>query len=751
MRMREWRDLHAQLEDAIQSVDFTSLGPTVQQIKSIGTLSSDRKVSEAQYHGIHRSILSGLLGHIATRREKNIYCATRNREAMIFPGSALFDKNASQPRKKDAQRGQEQSQKEKTFQPAWIVAGEIVETSRLYARTVAGIDPKWVEELGRHVCSYSHSGPHWSAASQRVLARERVSFGGLELFDRLVPFGKVNSREATNIFISQALIEEPIEGPYSFLQHNKALLEKLETWQTRMRSATLPDLRQALFKFYQKRIANVSSVPELNRFLKDLGPKDKSLFAAEEDLIGGWNISLDQAAFPEEIKVSDQPVPLQYAYAPGEEHDGVTARVPITLLSHLKSGQLQWMVPGWREEQIRELLKSLPKSLRVPLMPLEPKVKEIAADLDLGSESLPKALSEFVRRRYKSHVPEEAWALESLPPHLRPRVEVVTPAFKPLAASRSLDELQAKLRQQERTVEQSAWNRAAAQWEQPHLASWSFGDLPAVIEIPTGSGLPLLAYPGLEKSAEDEVSLRLFRSQEEAREKSSRAVAALAERSIGKDLAWLQKDLKGLNSLKPLYITLGSGEELEQTAFNHLKGHLFSHEPFYPLVESSFQQVIAQARERLPGLLPRFLQTLSSALDLRQKILLSRKPYPGMVQELNALLPPRFLEAIPFERLQHIPRYLKAMLIRGERYAVNSAKDQEKQKLLVPLFQLLGQLRSKQKAAGKEKENIEAFRWLLHEYKVSLFAQELGTATPVSARRVDMFIEEHGLRRLAQA
>ncbi|MGV3771499.1 MAG: ATP-dependent RNA helicase HrpA [Verrucomicrobiales bacterium] len=748
MRMREWRDLHAQLGDAIQSVDFTSLGPTIQQIKRVGELSSDRKISEAQYHGIHRSILAGLLGHIAARQEKNIYCATRNREVMIFPGSALFDKNVNQSRKKNPGQKDEGPKQEKTFQPAWIVAGEIVETSRLYARTIAGIDSKWVEELGKHVCNYAHNGPHWNAASQRVLVRERVSFAGLELFDRLVPFGKVNPTEATNLFIRAALIEEPIDGPYSFLKHNKALLEKLETWQTRMRSSALPDLHQALFKFYQKRITHVSSVPELNRLLKELGPSDKNLFATEQDLIGNLTLNLDSDAFPEQIEVANQVVPLQYSYAPGEEHDGVTARVPITLLSQLKSGQLEWMVPGWREEQLRELLRGLPKSLRVPLMPLEPKVKEIASELEPESESLPKALSQFIRLKYKVNIPEEAWSLQALPIHLRPRVEVVTPSFKPLATSRSLDELQEKLRQQERNVEQGAWKRACDKWEQHHLNTWSFGDLPPMIDIPTGSGVPLLAYPGLAKQKEGAVSLKLFRNKEEAIHQSKEAIKTLAEIAIGKDLGWLQKDLRALDKLKPLYITLGSGEELEETAFEHLKAYLFDHDPIYPLTESAFKKVVEAGRARLPGLLHRFLSALSATLELRQQILLSKKSYPGMIQELNALLPPKFLLSIRFERLQHMQRYLKAMLIRAERYMVNAAKDQEKQRLLIPWFQILGKIRNKTNISPKEAEAVESFRWLLHEYKVSLFAQELGTAQPVSARRVEMFLEESGLKAL---
>src|SRR5687768_4676711 len=289
LRMREWVDIHAQLEDALENVDFTSIGETITSIKAPPAPDPSRLVDATLYAGIHRSILSGLLTHIAQRQEKNIYCATGNRETMIFPGSNLFDKNVS--KQKEAKQ-KEPTREEKTFQPKWIVSGEIVETSRLFARTNARIDPNWIVQLGEHICKFTYHAPHWSAAQGRVLVTEKVLLGGLELLTRLVPFAKVNSKEATEIFVRNALVEEPIKAPHRFLAENQKLREKVETWQTRLRSTALPNVDEALYRFYAKRIENVSSVHDLNRFVKEQGNGD-FLCATEADLVGDRDLKLD--------------------------------------------------------------------------------------------------------------------------------------------------------------------------------------------------------------------------------------------------------------------------------------------------------------------------------------------------------------------------------------------------------------------------------------------------------------------------
>jgi ATP-dependent helicase HrpA len=762
LRMREWTDIHAQLEEALETVDFTSIAETITAIKAPPPPDPNRQIDQYLYASIHRSILTGHLTHVAQRRERNIYCATANREAMIFPGSNLFAKD--QPSSNRSGRGNETqnspsaknqslvtstaTRNERIAQPSWIVAGELVETSRLFARAVAAIDPQWIVELGAHICKFTYHGPFWSAEQGRVLVTEKVLLGGLELLNRLVPFAKVNPKEATQIFIRSALVEEPVHIPHGFLKHNQALREKVETWQTRLRSTALPDMDEALCRFYSARIENVSSLPDLNRFIKEEGRgESKFLYASEADLIGDRDVALDSASFPESIDVAGKQIPLQYAYAPGEEHDGVTAKVPVTLMQHLSPAALEWSVPGWRHEQIRTLLKALPKSLRVPLMPLEPKVNELVAELNASEgASLLWILANTIQRKYRVPVTADSWPPDALPEYLKPRIEVIGQDAKPLAAGRDFKSLQAKVRVAEKNVETDLWNASAAQHERYDLQSWDFPDQPDQLELPTRSGVPLLAYPGLQLE-NGEVSLRLFRNRQEAIAASQPAIARLAEKALERDLAWLQKDLRALNSVKDLYITLGPGDELLETAYLNIKNFLFEQTPIYPLTRAAFDQLVTQARQRLPGHLARFTGEVTKILRLRQEILLSKKQYPGMLQDLNALVPPRFLATVSWAHLSHLSRYLRAIFVRAERYAVNPAKDAEKARQIAPYTQTLLQLRTRKDLDPEQDRTARELRWLIEELKVSLYAQELGTPVPVSPKRIDQFLEQNRLKR----
>lgn len=737
LRMREWSDIHAQLEEALETVDFTSVAETVTTIKAPPRPDLNKNIDPVLYAGIHRSILSGLLTHVAERREKNIYCATGDREVMVFPGSNLFDKNAGKQKSPDAKNAP------KTFQPAWIVAGEIVETSRLYARALAGIQAQWIAELGAHVCKFVYLEPHWNAEQRRVLVRERVLLGGLQVCSRWVDFGKIDPREATAIFIRSALVEEPIEAPHRFLEHNRKLREKIESWQTKMRASAAPDMDEALYRFYAQRLRDVSSIHDLNRFLKEQNDPNY-LLATERDLIGEKDLAVDAEAFPESVQVAGRDVPLRYAYAPGEEHDGVSLQVPITLVQHLQPGTLEWAIPGWREEQIRNLLKALPKALRVPLMPLEPKVAEIARELQPGSARLLEALSRFIHERYRVPVTAASWPADALPNFLRPRIEVTGAENKKLAAGRDLLLLQGKLREVEKKVETDVWNDAAVKWERYHLQSWDFGDLPDHLDIPTESGVPLLAYPALQVE-NSEVSLRLFRNRAEAIHASQAGISRLAERSLEREMGWIQKDLRALSSVKDLYITIGDPDELLETAFENVRQFLFEHPVVYPPTEKVFFEIVQTARERLVGHVPKVIDLVKQILQLRQQLLLSKKQYPGMQSDLKTVVGPAFLAKITWKRLQHLRRYLKAMLMRAERASVNPGKDQEKMRQIVPYTQLLGRLGARKDLTADQHTALEEFRWLIEELKVSLFSQELGTAVPISPKRLDKFLEEHRL------
>ena len=783
LRMREWQDLHAQLQDVLEE---------------LGRLKINE--SNAAYEAIHRSILAGLLGHVATRKEPNLYQAASNREVNVFPGSALFSR-APKPRKGKARPADETA--DKSGQPEWIMAGEIVETSQRFARTVAGIDPLWIADLAPHVCIVSHLNPHWSAPAGRVLVDERMTLYGLEVRRRKVAYGNINPKEATEIFIRSALVEEELfpEPPkakhededetklsasqllasvrvekrrlpalFRFLEQNHQVRQKIETWQTRTRHHELRDLDDALFEFYARHVENVSSIHELNRLLRERADPD-FLCATEADLTGGKDLSYDAEAFPDSVSLGDQAVPLSYAYSPGDSHDGVTLKLNLSLAQGLSPAVVEWAVPGLRESQVEELLRSLPKSLRRPLMPLGPKVAEITRDLRPRGLSLKHDLARFIRERYRVEIPLTAWPAEAVPQHLRPRIEVLGHDEKSLGASRDLGELK---RQLETTKPAPAgdppgWPRLLQKWERFGLTGWTFGDVPERV-TDTEDTVPVSAWPGLQIE-EHHVNLRLFRSPASARATSLAGIQRLVELALQKDLAWLQKDLRALARLEPLCRTFCTIDELQAAAYQNLRRYFLPREAFAALTEAPFRAAVAHARALLPGLATQLIDRLEAILKLRQDIVArstratapassaavqklsdlkalsatSSKPLPAWVgileRGLANLLAASFLELTPFEQLPQIPRYLKALLTRAERAALNPAKDMERARQILPYHEALQKLLAAPPETPTARQRLDEFRWMVEEFKVSVFAQELGTAVPVSPKRLDAQLE----------
>ena len=781
LRMREWQDVYSQLHDALDDM---------------GTLKLNE--SNAAYDAIHRSVLAGLIGHVAHFEDRNSYKAAGNRLVSVFPGSALYARG--EPRKKPAMRGGKPPPKPKSNQPQWIVAGEIVETSQLFARTVAGIDPLWIYQLAPHCCKVTHQNPRWSPSAGNVLVEEIVTLHGLEVQRRNVAYSNINSRDATTIFIRSALVEENLmpfrnrrgdeaedecddvrvltaveekkrELPpqYRFLSHNRSIRAKIENWRTRVRHYALGDLDQALAEFYARHLTDVSSLLDLNRLLREPAAQER-LCISEAELAGGQLLGYDAAAFPDAVPVSGQPVTLAYAYAPGEEHDGVTIELPFTLAQTASSALIEWAVPGLREEMISGLLRALPKSIRRELMPFPPKVPDIVREFQPTGTSFLQDLAAFLHRRYGVPVKTADWPANALPAHLRPRIEIVDGERKSLSTGRDLAQLQQRLKQTKvepvAKADSADWSRAAQRWEHFGLTDWTCGDLPERITVSEGSGLPVYAWPAIE-FAEGVVNVRLFRNPDLARVASLIGVQRLVELAIQKDLAWLERDLRALSRYDALYAPMGDSAELRETALEHLKRYLFPAEPLPALTRAHFETVAAAARQRLPGLAMQFMDRLGPILQLRQQVQQrlesapsrstlhaprltslaqlgapsrttqhAPRPHP-LDAELASLVSSRFLERTTYERLNHLPRYLKALLIRAERAALNPAKDQERLRQLAPYQDALKQLQAQPQRSPKAQRQLEAFRWMVEEFKVSLFAQEVGTAMPVSPKRLD--------------
>ena len=749
-RMQEWRDVWKQLCDAFerdlreaQASSPEPIGPMrpigpIQQAHNRPPREQKAESISPNEDAIHRCILAGQLGHIAMREDRNAYKAGGNRQVMIFPGSNLYERR---DKKNPGKPGQDKSK-----QPLWIVAGEIVQTSQLFARMVARVDPQWIADIGAHLCQYKYSEPHWSAKAQRVLVTQRSIIHGLEVKRQHIDHGKVNPVEATQVFIRGALIDNQ-DSPIGlrFYQHNNKLREKIETMLTRVRSNRVYTIEEMLFRFYDTRLKNISSIHDLNKLVNDRSAVQPDfLCASEDDLTSGDDLSCDLALFPDQVSVGNTVLPVTYNYRPGEEHDGVTVKVPMQLAEHLTSGQVQWMVPGMRDELANVLMRALPRAIRRELMPIDPKATEIAAKFNPGRGEFLTALAAYITTHYGIQVRAEDWPPNSLPPHLQPRVEVLDQQKNTVASGRDLAVIRASVKKQD--LKSDAWDKAVRSAERYALQTWSFGDLPESIVTEVVGGVPVPGYLGL-VLRDGEVDVRLFKTAAEAANGTPAAVRKLAENVLAKDIAWLWKELRTLGQApaklatnfqaalsqltlpaKPDAAPKGSVEHLQQSAHEHILSHALRLEPLLPLTEKRFNALCENVRRELPALTHR-VKTLSAQVhELKQKILALPKPYQGMVQDVQRLVPLDLLSRTPHSQLQHLPRYLKAIQVRAERAAINPVKDEDKARLIADFNGW---------EAYVPRGQHETFRWMLEEYRVQVFAQELGTAQPVSVKRLE--------------
>jgi ATP-dependent helicase HrpA len=494
------------------------------------------------------------------------------------------------------------------------------------------------------------------------------------------------------------------------------------------------------------------------------------LCISEAELAGGILLGYDAAAFPDAVPVSGQSVALAYAYAPGEEHDGVTIELPFTLAQTASAALLEWAVPGLREEMTGELLRALPKSIRRGLMPFPPKVIEIVREFQPTGTSFLQDFAAFLHRRYGVAVKASDWPANALPAHLRLRIDVIDDRRKSLGAGRDLAQLQQRLKQMKTEPvaepDSSDWTRATQQWERFGLTDWTCDDLPERITVTEGQPLPQYAWPAIE-FAEGSVNVRLLRTRDLARAASLNGVQRLVELAVQKDLAWLEKDLRALSRFDALYSSLGDSAELRESSLEHLKRYILLNEPLPALTRAHFETAVAQARQRLPGLAAQFMDRLGVILQLRQQAqqrigsanvpapprsqtlssigqlgsTATIRPANPLVDELASLMPSRFLDRIDYDRLSHLPRYLKGLFIRAERAALSPVKNQERIRQLALYQDSLRKLQAQPARSPEALRQIETFRWMIEEFKISLFAQEIGTAMPVSPKRLDQQLE----------
>ncbi len=699
VRMREWRDIHTQLYTVT---------------KEIGLRLND---IPADYAAIHRALLAGLLGNIAIKGDDREYLGARNTKLTLFPGSSLHKKP-----------------------PKWIMAAELVETARLYARTVARIEPEWLERVGAHLLRRSYFEPHWEKGSAQVVAYERVVLFGLTVVEkRRIVFGAIDPVTARDIFIRAALVQCEYRTNAPFFTHNRDLLTEVEELEHKQRRRDLVIDEHQLYAFYDARIPEgIYNGPLFERWRKEQErTHPRLLFMTREDLMNEGAVAASAEQFPTHLELQGLRLQLEYRFEPGHEEDGVTVIVPVSVLNQLQPARFDWLVPGLLREKVTALLKSLPQGLRRHFVPVPNYADICLQTLAPGTQTLIQSIAAILGKITGIEIPPDAWRADALPAHLRMNFKVVDAHGKVIALGRDL----ATLQQGHRVQAQAAFAELPrSTYGRSGITAWDFGELPEQIEFQR-DGLTLIGYPALAEEG-DAVALRLFDTREAAHHAMQYGLLRLYMAQLPQQIKYLEKNLPGLQAMCLHYVALGRCEELKQDLVTAAVTRAFL-DTAQPRNQQAFEQHKEQGKARLPSLANELCACVQATLAEYAAIQKGLKaPLPPACQpaltdikdQLQRLVYPGFVTRTSWPRLQHLPRYLKAIRLRLEKLPRNPARDRQLQSELAPLWQTYWQHAS--------AATLEEYRWLLEELRVSLFAQELKTAAPVSVKRLQKMWQE---------
>jgi ATP-dependent helicase HrpA len=725
-RLREWRD-------------------TFDQIRSILSDLGDFRFNEEEAHPdlIHRSILSGLVGNVAFKEDGNLYQATRGRKVTIFPGSVLSQKSSDKAKSQTKPSRLEKEKKE------WIMAVEFVETSRLFARTVAKVDPQWIIEATKHLVNYSYIEPHWSSKAQRVLIWRRSLLYGLIVERRRVGYGSVEPRKAKEIFIQAGLLERDIQDHFDFLKHNQALEDRIQELQARTRKSLVYDMSYKLYQLYANRLPEIASVAELHKWWRKTSEKNRqSLFFTEKDLADNEEDASVDVLYPKAVDIGGERRVINYQYQPGHDGDGATLSLPIGEYAGIEEGSLDWLVPGYISEKVELLLRALPKEYRTQLNPIKDAVSSIMLELKPSPKSLISELSKCVRDIFAIEVPERLWNLNVLPEHLKLKVELVeSKSGNTVGTARDWDELhhivkkhlntqrtQPDTRQQQMKV----WQDACLKWERVSLKRWSFGDLPREIDLGTFQGIQVSAYPGIVCDTSGDIAVRLFKRESEANLYTPWGYRKLAESCLGREYGWFIKDLKKLKKCFIAFADCYTWDAFEADLIELVMSSLLRGPKKWPLTKEDFDHLTAETSKRLRGMAYELEDVLSVIGDHRLEMINGKNSkHPLVMRSVSRWFPKRFFRIYSLDTITRLDRYVKALNLRIQRLASNPRKDAEKAALLVPINQVYKELMGLSVEKTQKKEflsELNAFFFLFEEYRVSLFAQELGTSIKVSEK-----------------
>lgn len=771
-RLREWNEILQQWQRVIpKSVGHRRPRSTVQdnaQARLAELFDEQGSVDPKRYAAIHRALLTGFLSGVAMRIGEREYQGGGGLKFQLWPGSGLC---AARPR--------------------WCLAAELVETTRRYARTVARVEPEWVEPLAEHLVTRAYHDPHWHHKRMTVMAFERVSLHGLPLVERRrIPYARIDPVHAREIFLREGLRHDgsaagdlsrespserhevaerarraleqvaaqdkslPLPSPRTdrlsqepFFRHNEEVLRQASRLAAKARRGDYFIDDYAIRGFYNARVpAGVYDFTTLRQWFVAQPANEQLLKMQLADFVAAPDEDPEDSNYPDELRFGEMTLPLTYHFAPGAAEDGITVTVPEDGLRQLRVGQTEWLIPGLLEEKITALIRSLPKELRTNFIPAPDVARQLAAQLRFGEGEFLPQLVQKMNLRSREPIRADAFDFDKLPPHLRLNFQIVDRSGAALAGGRDLAELHARWitpgsqpTSGEPIVTESLWRR-------DDVTAWDWDELPMQVMLDRG-GIGVPAYPAI-VDAGSSAALRLQSTLESARHLTRfgtrRLLALEFKKSLRAQVSWLPM----MQQIAIRAATLLSSDELRQQVADLIAERAFlANERDPPCNRQAFDRLrngagekIAEGTQDVAKLLPRLFEAYHQAQIAWEDRKEPRWRYvrEDVREQIELLTTARFLAETPWRWLQEYPRYFRAIAIRMERLSIQShARDQEATRELQGLVALWMRRRDEHQAAARVDSELETYRWMLEEYRVSLFAQTLGTSVPVSAKRLE--------------
>jgi ATP-dependent RNA helicase HrpA len=698
IRLREWQEVHSQLREAVGE-----LGLRANQI-------------DANYAELHQSILTGFLGGIGTLEESREYLGARSTRFVIAPGTPL----AKKP-------------------PKWVVAASLVETTRMYARMVAAVEPQWIEAAGEHLLKRSYTEPHWEAQRGFVAALESTALYGLILSaKRRVNYASVAPHEARAIFVRAALVEGQSDIKADFLTHNHGLIRQIEAIEARIRRRDVLADEQTQVDFYLQHLPeHVHSATALQGWLREQRLEAVKLRMTLPDLMRRDLGDFNPADYPEYLQCAGNKLSLRYKFEPAEVDDGVVLIVPEPLLSSVDQSAISWAVPGWRLERITEILRALPKAIRKHFVPVPQHAADALSELSNASD-LSAATAQWIAHHSSTPFSVDDLNALPIPVHLSPYLRIEDLNGTVLSQGRDLRRL---LRDTHKVVASAPpVARVVGQTEQ--LRSWECGDLPIEREV-LRNGVRFTVFPALQDRNVSVAVVELGNAVH-AEQVMRDGVLRLMALAVPQQYKFARQQFAGNKQL----LLLGQGSSGNQPladalAERALRECFLPDAQELPRSQTAFARLIEQHRAELNGAVSRLANTMLSLFaewravrqDLARMTAPVFKPAIADIEsQLQGLLPDNFLQATEQPWFGHLPRYLKAMKRRAERLSGNVARDTQLMQQVLPYWQAYQQLLTRK---SLQQHELNKLKWMIEEFRVSLFAQELKTAVPVSGKRLD--------------